>query len=495
MAQHPDNSNRRRFLAAGGTTLAAGGLSHMLPRDLAAAPAAPQASSLIQATPWTSNNPFLTRAFAPVFDERTDNTLAVRGEIPGHLRGVFLRNGPNPLFEPDAHYSYPFDGMGMIHAIYLDNGQAQYRNRWVATREFADERAAGHRVYNTNFSPPPHANLANTNIIHHGGRYLALYEDGVPYELTRDLATVGPFNYEGRLPRVMSAHPKLDPATGELLAIAYDLETGALTYLRADPAGRLDRSVGFQAPWPAMVHDIIMTESHVLAIACPLVWDFKRQGPPAVWEPDRGAMIALIPRDAQSADDVKWLQGPPFFNWHAVNGYIQDGRAEIVLPWYDAFHLGAPAKRLELHRLVIDLDAGKVEDQTLDDRPCEFGRVNDAYLGRKARYGYVGLRDPRPGEQPQMGAFESIARYDLATGEKIVHRFPAGSTVCEPVFVPADNPRDETDGYVFTFVHDAGQEGGRFLILDAQNLAAEPIAEIGLPRRVPAGLHGSWVSL
>lgn len=486
------HTTRRRLLAAGGSTMAAGGLMQILPPGLATAA---QSTELIQAAAWSSDSPFLSGAMAPVFDERNDTRLKVRGEIPRHLHGVFMRNGPNPLFEPEEPYSYPFDGMGMIHALYLENGQAQYRNRWVETKEFKEERAAGHRIYNTNFNPPPHANLANTNIIRHGGRYLALYEDGVPYELDGTLATLGPVNYDGKLPRVMSAHPKIDPGTGELLAITYDLETGGMHYLRVNREGKMDRAVAFQAPWPAMVHDIVLTETHVMAFACPLVWDFSRKGPPAQWEPERGSRIMLVPRDAQSADAIQWIEGPPFFNWHAVNGYIENGRANIVFPWFDSFHLGKPSTRLELHRLVVDLDGKSVQDTALDDRPCEFGRVNDAYLGRKARYGYVGMRAPRPNEKPQMGAFEALARYDLETGEKIVRQLPAGSTMGEPVFVPAVNSRDETDGYIFTFVHDAGQDGGRFLILDAQNLAADPVAEILLPRRVPVGLHASWTPL
>src|SRR5690606_35414452 len=148
--------------------------------------------------------------------------------------------------------------------------------------------------------------------------------------------------------------------------------------------------------------------------------------------------------------------------------------------------------RLELHRIVIHADTNAVEDQTIDDQACEFGRINDAYLGRKARYGYVGLRDPRPGEKPQAGTFESLARYDLATGQKVVHQFPAGVTVCEPVFVADPQGRNEEDGFIFVFAHDAASATGSFVILDARDLSGSPVATIRLPRRVPAGLHGSW---
>jgi len=445
--------------------------------------------------PWQSDNRFLTRAFAPVFDERDDTDLIIEGEIPTSLRGVFMRNGPNPQFKPDEHYGYPFDGTGMLHAIYIEDGRAQYRNRWVLTKELAEERAAGRRIYNSSFSAPPHANLVNTNIVHHAGRYLALYEGGTPYEVDRELNTAGLFDYGGKLPGVMSAHPKVDPLSGELLSVQYDLDTGDLLYLRVDKTGNPDRIVPFHSPWPAMVHDIAITQSHVLAFICPLVFDFSKKGPPANWEPERGAMVALIPRDARVADDIKWIKAPAFFHWHIANAWEEGSRIEAVMPWYDSFSLTGPSKRLELHRLTIHTDTGTVEDQTIDDRVCEFGRINDAYLGRRARYCYVGLRSPLKGDTPQAGAFEAIARYDLTTGQKSVHQFPAGMTVCEPVFVADPQGRQEDDGFIFTFVHDAASSAGSFVILDARDLAAAPLAVIRLPRRVPAGLHGSWTPM
>jgi carotenoid cleavage dioxygenase-like enzyme len=469
---------RRRFLSAGAAVLT--GNSLLGPHHATAAG-------------WTSSNPFLSGAFVPVFDERDDPDLKIDGEIPPGLRGVFMRNGPNPQFQPDEHYAYPFDGTGMIHAIYLENGRARYRNRWVLTKELAEERAAGHRIFNSSFSAPPHADLANTNIVYHAGRYLALFEAGVPYEVDREIDTLGPFDYQGKLPTVMSAHPKSDTFTGELLSVAYDLKTGALAYLRASKAGVLDRIVPFQGPWPAMVHDVSITEHHVIAFICPLVFDRSRPGPPATWQPDRGTMVAVVPRNARSASEVLWIKGPSFFQFHTMNAFAEGNRIEVTVPWYDSYSLTAPSKRLELHRLVIDTGKRTLEDQALDDQPCEFSRINDAHLGRRARYGYVGLREPRPGEKFQSGAFEAIARYDLTSGKKIVHRFPAGSTVCEPVFVADPHGKEEQDGFIFTFVHDATSDLGRFVILDARNLSSQPLAVVRLPRRVPAGLHGSWV--
>jgi carotenoid cleavage dioxygenase-like enzyme len=444
---------------------------------------------------WSSESAFLSRAFSPVFDERDDNDLVVDGEIPKGLRGVFMRNGPNPQFQPDAHYAYPFDGTGMIHALYIENGKARYRNRWVLTQELAAERAAERRLYNSTFSPPPHADLANTHIVHHAGRYLALYEGGLPYEVTRDLKTIGLFDYEGQLPGRMSAHPKIDPVTGELLSLAYDLNSKTLTYLKADRSGRIDRKVSIPSPWAAMVHDVAITQDYLVAFICPLVFDGSHPGPPAAWQPDRGTMVAVIPRNAKAASEVLWISGAPFFQFHTVNAFSERDRIEVVVPWYETFSLTGPSKRLELHRLSIDIVKKTLTDVALDDRACEFGRVNDAYLGRKTRFGYVGMRDPRPGEKPQLGAFESIARYDLASGAKSVHRFPPGQTVCEPVFVADPSATGEESGFVFSFVHDEASDKGLFVILDARNVSAAPLATIKLPRRVPAGLHGSWIAL
>src|SRR3546814_4290284 len=142
-----------------------------------------------------------------------------------------------------------------------------------------------------------------------------------------------------------------------------------------------------------MIHDIAITEQHVVAFVCPLIFGDTPDGPPASWQPDRGSMEAVIPRNARTAEEVKWINGPAFFHWHAINAHERDGRIEVVMPWYDSFSLTGPAKRLELHRMVIHTDTNRVEDQTIDDRACEFGRINDVYLGRKARYGYVGLRE------------------------------------------------------------------------------------------------------
>jgi carotenoid cleavage dioxygenase-like enzyme len=81
---------------------------------------------------------------------------------------------------------------------------------------------------------------------------------------------------------------------------------------------------------------------------------------------------------------------------------------------------------------------------------ANLGRVNEAQLGKKARFGYVGLCGTPAGQSPQIGAFEAFARYDLKDGTKELHQFPAGQTVCEPVFVADAHGKHEEDGFVFS---------------------------------------------
>src|SRR4029077_10072090 len=139
---------------------------------------------------WTSSDPYLSGNFLPVQREVDASDLAVvAGRIPPDLSGAYMRNGPNPLFKPIS-YTYPMDGDGMIHAVYLDNGRARYRNRFVGTASLALERRAGRAVYgglmgpvpvdpallHPGDNPGPYRNGAFINVIRHGGHLLALDE-------------------------------------------------------------------------------------------------------------------------------------------------------------------------------------------------------------------------------------------------------------------------------------------------------------------------------
>ena len=158
----------------------------------------------------TEEKPFwLKDNFAPVFEEVTYTDLEVTGEIPRELNGRLLRNGANPQTGWSAHW---FLGNGMLHGVDIHDGKANwYRNRYVKTPLYQNKdmdpmQTLGDMSYSA----------ANTHIIHHAGKILALEEGHWPFEVSEELETVGPYNFGGKLQGPMTAHPKTCGETGEL---------------------------------------------------------------------------------------------------------------------------------------------------------------------------------------------------------------------------------------------------------------------------------------
>jgi carotenoid cleavage dioxygenase-like enzyme len=441
------------------------------------------------------SNPFLEAGFAPVQDEITVDTLAVRGEVPREIAGTYLRNGPNPAYPPIS-YNYPFDGDGMVHGVTFADGKASYRNRFVMTAGLRADRRAGRTIYggllhpitpDPRFVPPdgdpsPIKNVANVNVFRHAGRILAIYESDIPYELTPALETRGRYDFGGKLRDGMTAHPKIDPATGEMLMFRYGFRPPYLTYRVVDSSGAIVRDVPVDIDAPFMIHDFSFTRDHVVFFLCPVVFD--RTG--LSWQPQRGTRIAVLRRDGTGG--VQWLSDEAFFVFHFMNAWEMDGRITIDYVQHGAFfgNSGAPPA---LWRAVLDLMAGSIKRTRLDDRLGEFPRVDPARAGIANRYGWL----PVKGSSDQVGAFGAIARYDLQSGEVKVHEFGAGREVDEPVFVPRPGARGESDGWIMTYVYDRATDGSVLAILDAIDIDKPPVATVVMPRRVPHGLHGNWL--
>src|SRR5881227_3859335 len=126
---------------------------------------------------------------APIAFETDAPLLEVQGELPRELNGTLYRNGPNPQFDaPGAHW---FVGDGMLHAFHLENGRASYRNRWIRTPKWQAEHDAGRALFGGFGRKLPGApagitddgGVANTNIIFHAGKLLALEEGHLPTEI------------------------------------------------------------------------------------------------------------------------------------------------------------------------------------------------------------------------------------------------------------------------------------------------------------------------
>jgi carotenoid cleavage dioxygenase-like enzyme len=456
----------------------------------------------------SNDNPFLQGNFAPWRLEGDAPDLEIEGELPRDLNGTFYRNGPNAAYEPNGRYHW-FDGDGMIHAISLRDGRASYRNRWVRSAGLAEERAAGHATFPglLDMKPteiPRIKNTGNTNIVWHAGRLLALMEAALPTQLVPcTLETIGEWDFSGRLGTAMTAHPKMDPETGEMLFFGYAPFPPYLTYHVADRSGALVRSEPIDVAWPSMIHDFAVTKDHVVFILCPLVFSFenvKQRGGVFSWEPERGTRLGVMPRSGGNAD-VRWYETDASYVFHPLNAYDEDGRIVLDVARYGRLDFMTPkaARNPEwegdamsrLHRWTIDLAGGGVRSTPLDDASCEFPRADERRLGRKHRFGYAAVE---PATQTSgLPRWPGIRRWDLERGTSETRNFGEGHGCGEPLFVPRNGAAAEDDGYVIVLDYDPVRDASDFWVLDARNVAGEAIARVALPHRVPYGFHGNWV--
>jgi carotenoid cleavage dioxygenase-like enzyme len=457
-----------------------------------------------------ASNPDLNGPLSPVEHEIDAADLPVIGRIPDDLRGVYLRNGPNPKFTPLGSYTYPYDGDGMIHGIWLADGKARYRNRHVMSRRLQAEISAGHALWGGLVTPStpaaselvPHPEESDyrlqpsINIVHHGHRFLALSECAVPYEMTAELDTVGRCDFGNGLPLGMCAHPRIDPLTGEMIVFRYWMDAPYLYWAAIGADGAVTRPPEIIAEIDRgyLIHDFLITEDYVVLVICPATFDLSRilnGGSSIGWEQDRGTRIAVIPR-ATGSGPTRWIETDAFWCWHYANAWQEGGEIVTVFPWWNHLNFGvgglAPLQG-QLVRARIDPDAGTIRFEVLDDRPAEFPRIDDRLQGRQSNFLTVAHRTPAL----RAGAFDELLRFDLARGTTVTRRFP-GQAIGEAVFAPKAGQTSEAAGYILTFVTDLAAAESRFVILDAEDIAGTPVAEVMLPQRVPSGLHGNWIS-
>ena len=476
-------------------------------------------------------NPYLEGANAPLPAEYTLTELEVSGTIPDHLDGRYLRNGPNPIGEIDPELYHWFVGDGMVHGIRLRDGRAEwYRNRWVRGPQAA--RLLG--------EPPPRGYRgvasvgANTNVIGHAGKTLALIEAGVTnYELTDELDTVGACDFDGTLTGGYTAHPKRDPETGELHAISYQvMGRNTVQYSVIGVDGRARRTVDIEVTGAPMMHDFSLTERYVVIYDLPVTFDVRRAVETSVprglrlparlvlsallgriripdpiaarksdtsvsdhsfpysWNPRYPARVGVMPREGGNAD-VRWFDVEPCYVFHPMNAYDSPIDDTVVLDvvrhpkmFATEFH-GPNEGPPTLDRWTIDLADSKVRETRIDDRGQEFPRVDERLVGKRHRYGYA------PQVTGGAEASDVLLKHDFLGQGSASRAFGAGKVVGEFVFAPSSADSAEDDGVLMGYVYDRATDRSELAILDAATL--EDVARVKLPHRVPAGFHGNWV--
>jgi carotenoid cleavage dioxygenase-like enzyme len=431
----------------------------------------------------------LSGNFAPVMDELTEFDLPVTGAIPPELDGLYVRNGSNPKSGDSAHW---FFGDGMLHGVRIEKGRAAwYRNRWVRTTKFETQADA--------IAPETmmdrRASAANTHVIGHAGRILALEEGHFPYEVTPELETKGCLDYDGRLQSAFTAHPKLCPETGELHFFGYGPVAPFLVYHVLDAKGDLVHSAEIEVPGPTMMHDFMITRDHAIFMDLPVVFDLEKMmqgGIPIGWDESYGARIGILPRGGTSAE-TRWFEIDPCYVFHPMNAYVDGSKVVCdvgrhAYMWRDSMEDFAPSY---LYRWTFDLETGAVSEEQLDDLVHGFPRVDDRVVGLRNRFGWAtGSREGSPGGADEPGV---LLKYDMEKGTSTQHDFGPTSQPGEFAFAAASDTAAEDEGWAMGFVYDKATDSSDLVLVDATDPSAAPTARIHLPQRVPHGFHGSWI--
>jgi len=464
-------------------------------------------------------HPFMSGPFTPNWQEVNASGLEVIGEIPRRLNGVYLRNTQNPVHQPLGTY-HAFDGDGMVHLLSFQDGRCEYRNRFVRTRGFEEEQAAGQALYAGLIDRPSLAtrpgwgargglkDTSATDVIVHAGQALTtFYQCGEPYYLdarTLEMKGVAPWGAKVMDGNGISAHPKVCPRSGDLLFFNYSKQAPFMHYGEVDKDHRLVHYVPVPLPGPRLPHDMMFTENFAILNDFPLHWDeaLLHQGRhKLVYHADRPSRFALVPRRHAPQTGIQWFEASPTYVLHWLNAWEEGD--EVVLHGYHQktpmptggydntggtlgpSRYGPTLYEWRLHRVT-----GAVRERRLDERHLEFGMVNARYWGRPYRYSYNMIA------HPGSFLFDGILRYDHTSGQSQQYLFGEGRFGSESPMAPCHDagtgPGDEDDGYVVSFITDMSADRSECIVLDARNIAAGPVARILLPHRISSGTHACW---
>lgn len=442
-------------------------------------------------------HPFLTGLHAPMMEELSIEDLPVAGSIPPALDGRYLRIGANPIAADPNTYRW-FLGDGMVHGLRIERGRARsYRNRWIRSSEITsalgEPRTPG----------PRHAepDTVNTNVIGFAGRIWALVEAGsTPVLLDDTLGTLAYDDFGGTLRGAFSAHPHLDPLTGELHAITYNPRDPSLIHHVAITADRrVRREEPVRVSDGPMIHDCAITARFAVVLDLPVTFSIRAliagEPFPFRWNSSHPARVGLLPREG-AGSEVIWCEVDPCYVFHVANAYdTEHGDVILDVVAYDRMFadatLGPKAPRGGFERWTIDPFHRRVRRAVVDRHQQDFPRIDERRCGQTYRYAYTMALPETP--EPGFIAANSVLKHDLQTGIRQVHDFGPCRYPGEFVFAPAHAAAAEDEGWLIGLVINEADQTTDLVILDTRDFEGAPCAMVHIPHRIPPGFHGNWL--
>ncbi|HTQ36870.1 MAG TPA: carotenoid oxygenase family protein [Steroidobacteraceae bacterium] len=468
----------------------------------------------------------------PIRIESSVRDLDVEGTIPPEVKGAFFRAVPDPAHPPLHEDDITLSADGMVSRFLFADGQVDHDIRYVNTHRYAAERKARKALYGNYRNPftddpsvrdpsrPDLRTVSNTTPVWHAGRLFMTKEDGRPYEINpHTLETVGYWDYDGKLRSLtLTAHPRIDPATGEMFTMGYEaggLATRDVAYVIIDRDGNLKSEQWFQAPYVASIHDFVLTEKYVVFPIYPTTSDLERmkQGG-AHWahQQDLESWVGVMPRYGK-VSEMRWFKGPKGVSaFHMTNGFDDGDKVhfDACLSDTNAFYFmreagGIHRNQWELQSALTrwTLDLGKPGDAIVSTPvgpPGDLPRIRDADQGRPYNLVWLPTMNPQAKGPPLVGnvvgaCFNLLLRIDLsnpAATQALV--LEPNMAINEPVHVPGAKPGH--NGWLLAVVdrQAAKDYDSELWIIDADNIAAPPVAKVKVPVPLRPQVHGWWVS-
>ena len=475
-----------------------------------------------------SANPMFRGPFPPVRAEIDLADCEVEGKLPADLRGTFYRVGPDfqyPPFMPNI----PFDGEGHVGMFRFADGHVDYQSRYVRTQRFKAQAAARAALFGTYRNPYTDMDAvrglsrgtANTAVVFHHGKLLALKEDSPPVALDPDtLATTDDYyTFGGKLTSLtFTAHPKLDPESGEMIAFGYEGRGEAsddVAVITIDRGGRLVDETWIKVPYAGMLHDFAVTRKHVAFLVVPMIVDVPAMKAGRVhfsWDSSLPTWLGVMRRGGDGRD-LRWFKGPERCATHTMGCFSDGDRIYIDMdmglknqfpffPNKDGSPFDAVAAQGRVTRLSVDLARASRPDydmEVLFPHTGVLSRQDDRYHTVPYNVGFMPCVDLDKPFDPRLAGpmgrpLNTWTRFEHATRTTQSYFGGPSAFLQECCFVPRSARAPEGDGYLVGISQRVLEARSDLLILDAQRLAEGPLATVRMPFRLFNQIHGAWVS-